>query len=200
MHGTELKQHCSEYTSHSLYQDVYANAPEHFHLIPSLLSSQTSYPLIGMCRSLPSNHLANWEFSSAIRRKLRLPLFPPPPPNLTALAALPSTPLAITSLNAPAYAKLVHTILFVMASPALSPPHLLPQASSLWAYPSTLSHNFAFRPTPTPGHLIFLSTPTLQSRRMSTTVVLTPPSVPMLRLVPPPPFPPSTTPLQMLSR
>ena len=31
-----------------------------------------------MCLSLPSNRLANWEFSSAIRRKLRLPLFSPP--------------------------------------------------------------------------------------------------------------------------
>ena len=28
-----------------------------------------------MCRSLPSNRLANWEFSHAIHRKLRLPLY-----------------------------------------------------------------------------------------------------------------------------
>ena len=72
-----FKNHCSVYLTNSLYQDVHADSPEHFHLLPSLLSPQTSYPIIGMCRSLPSNRIANWEFSHAIRRKLRLPLFPP---------------------------------------------------------------------------------------------------------------------------
>jgi hypothetical protein len=41
----------------------------------SLLSSQeTSYPLIGLCRSNPHNSLLNWQFDTGIKRKLPLPL------------------------------------------------------------------------------------------------------------------------------
>jgi hypothetical protein len=72
-----MKPHCSKYITHSLHQEMYVKSPENFHLLPSLLSPQTSYPFIGLCCSLPSNQLANWEFTTVLKRKLRIPLFPP---------------------------------------------------------------------------------------------------------------------------
>ena len=72
-----MKPHCSEFITHSLHHEMFIKSPENFHLLPSLLFPQTSYPLIGLCRSVPSNRLTNWEFTTALKRKLRLPLFPP---------------------------------------------------------------------------------------------------------------------------
>ena len=70
-----LKLHLNDYLSHSLYKNnVFSNAPDHFHLLPSLLSSQTAYHLIGLCRSNPHNCLLNWQLDIGIKRKLRLPL------------------------------------------------------------------------------------------------------------------------------
>jgi len=46
---SRLKLHLNDYLSHSLYNNVFSNAPNQFHLLPSLLSSQISYPLIGLC-------------------------------------------------------------------------------------------------------------------------------------------------------
>ena len=63
-------------TTHSLYNNVFSNAPNQFHLLPSLLSSQTSYPFIGLCRSNPHNRLLNWQFDTGITQKPRLPLHP----------------------------------------------------------------------------------------------------------------------------
>jgi len=51
------------------------SAPEHLHLLPSLLSPQTSYPLVGMNRSNARHRLPDWAFSIALRRKLRLPVY-----------------------------------------------------------------------------------------------------------------------------
>ena len=53
--------------------------PQHLHLLPSLLSPQTSYPLISLClcRSIPSNRPAPSIFTCSLKRKLRLPLFDP---------------------------------------------------------------------------------------------------------------------------
>ncbi len=73
---SRLKLHINDYLSHSLYNEVFSNAPDHFHLLPSLLSSRTSYHLIGLCRSNPHNHLLNWQFDTSIKCKLRLPLHP----------------------------------------------------------------------------------------------------------------------------
>ena len=53
-----------------------SNAPNHFHLLPSLISSQTSYPLIKLCRSNSHNCLLNWQFDTGIKPKLHLPLHP----------------------------------------------------------------------------------------------------------------------------
>jgi hypothetical protein len=71
---SRLKLHLNDYLSHSLYNNVFSNAPNHFHLLPSLLSSQTAYHLIGLCRSNPHNCLLNWQLDIGIKRKLRLPL------------------------------------------------------------------------------------------------------------------------------
>ena len=65
----------STHTLHSIYHDVCSNSPEHTHLLPSLLSPQTSYPIIALCRSKPGNRLPPWCFSLATKRKLRLPIF-----------------------------------------------------------------------------------------------------------------------------
>jgi hypothetical protein len=73
---SRLKLHLSNYLSHSLYNKVFSNAPDHFHLLPSLLSSQKSSPLFGLCRSNPHNCLLNWQFNIGIKCKLRLPLYP----------------------------------------------------------------------------------------------------------------------------
>lgn len=50
-------------------------APEHLHLLPSILSPLTSYPLVGMHRSNRRHHLPNWATKIAIQRKLRLPVY-----------------------------------------------------------------------------------------------------------------------------
>ncbi len=73
---SRIKLHLNDYITHSLYNEVFTNAPDQFHLLPSLLSPQTSYPLIGLCRSNPHNRLLNWQFDTGIKRKLRLPLHP----------------------------------------------------------------------------------------------------------------------------
>ena len=56
---SRLKLHLNGYLSHSLYNDVFSDAPDHFHLLPSLLSSQTSYPLIGLCQSNQHNRTSS---------------------------------------------------------------------------------------------------------------------------------------------
>jgi hypothetical protein len=56
---SRLKIHLNGYLSHSLYNDVFSDAPDHFHLLPSLLSSQTSYPLIGLCQSNQHNRTSS---------------------------------------------------------------------------------------------------------------------------------------------
>ncbi len=46
----------STHTLHSIYHEVCAHSPQqHNHLLPSLLSTQTSYPLIALCRSMQSS-------------------------------------------------------------------------------------------------------------------------------------------------
>ena len=77
---SRIKLNCSDnILSQSLHQEDYSQAPEHFHLLPSLLSSQTSYPLIiGLGRRNPHNRLLNWQFDTSIKQKLHVPLYPSP--------------------------------------------------------------------------------------------------------------------------
>jgi hypothetical protein len=70
-----IKSFCGALVTNQIYNTMNADAPEHTHLLPSILSPQTSYPLIGMNRSNPSHRLPNWSFTIAMERKLRLPIF-----------------------------------------------------------------------------------------------------------------------------
>jgi hypothetical protein len=70
-----IKSFCGELVTNQIYSTMNTDAPEHTHLLPSILSPQTSYPLIGMNRSNPSHRLPNWSFTIATKRKLQLPIF-----------------------------------------------------------------------------------------------------------------------------
>lgn len=72
-----LKHHCSSGLTQVLYNTI---PREHLHHLPSILSPQTSYPLVHMCRSKPSHRLNNNIFIIALRRKLRLPITDPTNP------------------------------------------------------------------------------------------------------------------------
>jgi len=50
--------------------------PDHTHLLPSILSPTTSYPIAGMSRSQLSHRLPPISFALNMRRKLRLPILP----------------------------------------------------------------------------------------------------------------------------
>ncbi len=50
-------------------------APEHRQLLPSILSPQTSYPLVDMNRSNAQHQLPDWTTLLALRRKLPLPIY-----------------------------------------------------------------------------------------------------------------------------
>ena len=56
---------------------TYLCVPSDFHLLPGILSTQTSYPIIGMSRSAIKHRLSPLSFLICIRRKLRLPIYPP---------------------------------------------------------------------------------------------------------------------------
>lgn len=72
---SRIKQFCGHLMTNQLYSTMQHEAPMHTHLLPSILSPLTAYPLIGMNRSNASNRLDNWSFDIAIKRKLRLPIF-----------------------------------------------------------------------------------------------------------------------------
>jgi len=55
---------------------MFEHQQDHFHLLPSILSPTTSYPLIAMSRCPIKNRLTPLPFLLSIRRKLRLPIFP----------------------------------------------------------------------------------------------------------------------------
>ncbi len=74
---SRIKSHCNSAMISLLYTVVQDNFPEHLLHLPSILSAQMSYPLVSMCRSNPNNRLHNWNFTYAILRKLRLPIFDP---------------------------------------------------------------------------------------------------------------------------
>ena len=65
-HQTALQRLPLDRTHH----EIYNTAPEHLHFLPSLLSPQTSYPLISLCRSQPSHRLPPCIFIPACKRKL----------------------------------------------------------------------------------------------------------------------------------
>jgi hypothetical protein len=70
-----IESHCGILTTGQIYSMMSIEAPEHIHLLPSILSPQTSYPLVGMNRSNSHHRLPNWAFLIAIKQKLRLPIY-----------------------------------------------------------------------------------------------------------------------------
>ena len=72
-----IKQACSCISLEKLCQEIATNHPHHLHLLPSILTPEISYPLVSMCWSVPGHGLANWDFSFALLRKLRLSVYDP---------------------------------------------------------------------------------------------------------------------------
>ena len=71
-----LKKHATTIVKAELHNHMFAHHPEHFHLLPSILSPTTSYPLIAMSRCPIKNRLTPLAFLLSFRRKLRLPISP----------------------------------------------------------------------------------------------------------------------------
>ncbi len=69
-----IKTYCTNYINNATHHKVYTHAPEHLHLLSSILSPHTSYPLIALCHSNPTC-LPPWIFDTCLKRKLCLPLF-----------------------------------------------------------------------------------------------------------------------------
>ena len=72
---SRIKLHCANAMTDLTYETAYFTSNEHLRILPSILVPKTSYPLVSMCRSIPTNRLPNWSFLIAMKRKLRLPLF-----------------------------------------------------------------------------------------------------------------------------
>ena len=147
---SRIKQHCSDYLWTELHHEIYNTAPEHLHLLPSLLSPQTSYPLISLCRSQPSHRLPPWIFIPACKRKLRLPLFEPtdkpfcplPSPNTTMNTTNHSPhPYALRPIKPPPWRHRFRPLAFLYHPLIISVLLLL----SNKLYPST-STSFSLRP------------------------------------------------------
>ena len=75
-----LKKAIGSISLSQIYMDTFNTNKELLLLLPSMLSPQTSYPLIGMCRSKIQHRLPNWITELALKRKLRVPIFPAQPP------------------------------------------------------------------------------------------------------------------------
>ena len=84
-----IKKYCTSYLHQTTHHEFAVHAPQHLHLLPSILSPHTSYPIIAMCRSNPSNRLPPWIFEICIKRKLRLPLSTDTTPKFCACGARP---------------------------------------------------------------------------------------------------------------
>ncbi len=50
-----IKAYCTTYLNNATHHEFCTHALEHLHLLPSILSPHTSYPIIALCRSNPSN-------------------------------------------------------------------------------------------------------------------------------------------------
>jgi len=72
-----LKKHCTHTVKSKRYNHMFEHKRADFHLLPGILSKQTSYPIIGMSRSAIKHRLSPLSFLVCIRRKLRLPIYQP---------------------------------------------------------------------------------------------------------------------------
>lgn len=74
---SQIKTYCANTMTDLTYKIAYHTHNDNIHLLPSILLLQTSYPLISMCESSPTNRLPNCSFIIALKRKLCLPIFDP---------------------------------------------------------------------------------------------------------------------------
>ena len=70
-----ISAHCSSSIIQDLYHEVYTSSPQDIHLLPSLLSPQTSYPLISMYRSVPTNRLPPLDIQPLLETETTTPTF-----------------------------------------------------------------------------------------------------------------------------
>jgi hypothetical protein len=70
-----IKMYCTAYLNNATHHEFCTHAPEHLHLLLSILSPCNSHPLIALCRSNPSNQLPPWIFDFCIKRKPCLPIY-----------------------------------------------------------------------------------------------------------------------------
>ena len=73
---SRLKKVANCFQQYTLYNTFYNDNQENIHLLPSILSSTTSYPLVGMNRSINNHRLNGTKCQIMLRRKLRLNVFP----------------------------------------------------------------------------------------------------------------------------
>ena len=65
-----FKEATAHYQLNNLYEIMSNDMPDHIHLLPSILSSTTSYPIAGMSRSQISHRLPPIPFAINMLRKL----------------------------------------------------------------------------------------------------------------------------------
>jgi hypothetical protein len=70
-----LKKHSTTIVTAELYNHVFEHENDHFHLLPRIFSSHTSYPLIAMSRSCIKHGLTPLTFVLCIWHKLWLPIY-----------------------------------------------------------------------------------------------------------------------------
>ena len=73
---SRLKKVANNLHLSTLYNTFYNDNQDDIHLLPSILSPTTSYPLVGMNRSINYHRLKGPECQLMLRRKLRLNVFP----------------------------------------------------------------------------------------------------------------------------
>jgi hypothetical protein len=111
---SRLKLYLNDYLSHSLYNNVFSNSPNQFHLLPSLLSSQ-HHPLSLDYVEATHTTVSSTGNSTQASKGNYDSLYTRPPTNQFVREAPLLILLAIISSNAHASAKLASTMLFVTA-------------------------------------------------------------------------------------
>ena len=71
-----FREASAHYQLNDLYETFSNDMPDHIHLLPSILSPTTSYPIAGMSRLQISHRLPPIPFALNMRRKLRIPILP----------------------------------------------------------------------------------------------------------------------------
>jgi hypothetical protein len=167
-----INKYCTAYLHGATHQEFATNAREHMHLLPGILSPQTSYPLIGMCRSVASHRLPPWIFTICMKRKLRLPILDDAPGRKCACGRQPDK-FGDHAFQCTRICKIgVHNNIR-NGLPLVLPPDIYSPLPNSRSNQCSTSHLI-----PTHVRSIFRSTRNLRSRRSSRTLALTPPSAP----------------------